>query len=198
MEEIWKDVEGYNGRYQISNLGRFKSFAQDTQNGKIKLGHKIPKGYLRILLYDGKGRKSWHLIHRLVANAFIPNPEKLEQVNHKDEIKTNNCVDNLEWCTNDYNIHYGTKIARTSEANMCCPTTSKRVFSVDEYGNKEYFDSIGEAERCTGLRHGNIVRTLKGRTKTCGNRHWFYDTSPTTTERESTAEAVMQQSELTQ
>lgn len=174
MEEVWKDVEGYNGRYQISNLGRFKSFAQDTKNGKMKEGHKIRKGYLRVLLYDGKGRKNWHQIHRLVASAFIPNPEGLEQVNHKDEVKSNNCVDNLEWCTNYYNCRYGTKIARLSEANRCCPTTSKKVYSVDENENKEYFDSIGEASRRTGLEHGNIVRTLKGKSKTCGNRQWFY------------------------
>ena len=126
MDEIWKDVKGYEGRYQISNLGRFKSFAQDTKNGKIKIGNLNFNGYLVMLLYDGMGNKKWYPVHRLVASAFIPNPEGFDQVNHKDEVKTNNRVENLEWCTNDYNIHYGTGLARAAEANRCCPTTSKK------------------------------------------------------------------------
>ena len=174
MDEIWKDVEGYEGRYQISNLGRVKSFAQDTKNGKIKIGNLNFDGYLCILLYDRMGNKKWYPVHRLVAGAFIPNPEGFKQVNHKDEIKTNNCVENLEWCTSYYNIHYGTRNARTAQANRCCPTTSKQVYSIDEYGNKEYFDSICEAERQTGNNHALIVRNLKGRSKTCGKRQWFY------------------------
>lgn len=174
MTEIWKDIEGYNGKYQISTLGRLRSYAQDTKNGKIKTGNKEKRGYLSYLLYDSDGSKSWHKIHRLVAEAFIDNPDNLPQVNHKDENKQNNCVDNLEWCTNDYNIHYGTAIERNALANMCCPTTSKKIYSVDEDGNREYFDSIGEAERKTGNNHSNIVRALKGKRPRCGNRKWFY------------------------
>lgn len=174
MQEIWKEVEGYNGKYLISNLGRLKSFAQDGINGKIKMGNLTHKGYLNVLLYDSDGNKKWFPVHRLVANAFIENPDKLPQVNHKDEIKTNNCVDNLEWCTNEYNSNYGTKNERIALANMCCPTTSKKVYSVDDNGNIEYFDSIGEAERQTGNSHCNIVRALKGRGNHCGNRQWFY------------------------
>lgn len=174
MYEIWKDVDGYDGKYLISNYGRLKSFAQDKTNGKIKLGNLTHKGYLAVLLYDADGNKRWYPVHRLVANAFIDNPDDLPQVNHKDEIKTNNHVDNLEWCTNEYNVNYGTKNERTALANRCCPTTSKKVYSVDEDGNIEYFNSIGEAERQTGCSHSNIVRALKGRRNHCGNRQWFY------------------------
>ena len=96
MEEVWKPIEGYGGRYEISNYGRVRSYAQDRKNGKIKEGHPVRKGYRHILLYDFEGHSKWYPIHRLVASAFLPNPESLEQVNHKDENKINNCVDNLE------------------------------------------------------------------------------------------------------
>ncbi len=174
MDEIWKEIEGYDGRYQISNMGRVRSFAQDPVNGKIKTGNKNFKGYLTIVLYDKNGNKTAYPVHRLVAMAFIENPLNLPQVNHKDEVKTNNRVENLEWCDNEYNSRYGTKIARVAEANRCCPTTSLKVYSVDENGVVEYFDSIGEAERRTGSSHCNIVRALKRRRWHCGGREWYY------------------------
>ena len=174
MDEIWKPVDGYGGRYEVSSFGRIRSFAQDRKKGKIKEGHPTHKGYRQILLYDGKGNKRWYPIHRLVAGAFIPNPDNLEQVNHMDEDKTNNHVENLEWCDNDYNCHYGTKIQRVAEALRCCETTSKKVYSVDEDGRMEFYDSINEAERQTGCSHCNIIRALKGRINHCGKRQWFY------------------------
>ena len=112
MEEIWKPINDYPG-YEISNLGRVKSYKMDKINGKIMNPYKTTKGYLQIdISLDGRARKNRrHLaIHRLVAIAFLPNPNNYPQVNHKDENKENNCVNNLEWCTNDYNCHYGTKI----------------------------------------------------------------------------------------
>ena len=174
LEEIWKPIEGYEGRYEISSLGRVRSFAQDRANGKVKAGHPVRKGYRHILLYDGEGKKRWYPIHRLVAAAFLQNPHGLEQVNHRDEDKKNNRVENLEWCDNSYNHNYGTRNKRVSEANKCCETTSLKVCSIDENGHIECYDSIGEAERQTGCSHSNIVRTLKGRTNHCGNRQWFY------------------------
>ena len=174
MEEIWKTVKGYEGRYEISNMGRVRSFAQDSKEGKIKIGNPNMRGYLCILLYDGNGNKKWYFVHRLVADAFIENPNEYPQINHKDENKTNNCVDNLEWCTNEYNIHYGTRLERVALSNRCCETTSSKIYSIDQDGNVEQYDSIGEAERQTGLCHSNIVRTLKGRSHTCGGRKWFY------------------------
>ena len=109
MQEIWKTIEECED-YQISNMGRIKSFKNDKVNGKIMKPYKTTNGYLQIdLSLDGRKRKNrLHLaIHRLVAKAFIPNPDNLPQVNHKDEDKTNNCVTNLEWCTNEYNSNYG-------------------------------------------------------------------------------------------
>lgn len=174
MEEVWRPIYGYEDKYYISNFGRIKSFAQDSENGKIKTGNLTFKGYLSITLYYKSGNHKTYPVHRLVAIAFIDNPDNLPQVNHKDENKTNNCVDNLEWCTNEYNAHYGTKIQRTVEANRCCETTSIKIYSVDANGNTEYYDSIGEAEHKTGCSHSNIVRTLKGRSNHCGGKQWFY------------------------
>ena len=102
-EEIWKDIPGYEGLYQVSNFGRVKSLRK-----AIIMSIRInKKGYSTIGLSKNGvfNRKS---IHRLVAEAFIPNPDNLPQVNHKDEVKTNNCVENLEWCDNYYNLMYGT------------------------------------------------------------------------------------------
>ena len=171
MIEEWKKIEGYED-YEVSNFGRIKSYKQD-KNGKITLGNKDKKGYLTKMLYNKDGCKTFK-VHRLVAQAFIPNPNNLPQINHKDENKTNNNVSNLEWCDNNYNSHYGTKIERAAVSNYCCETTSKKVYSVDNNGIIENFDSIGEAERITGLPHSNIIRALKGRRPTCGGRKWFY------------------------
>lgn len=174
MKEIWKEIEGYEGRYEISSFGRIRSYLQNKTSGRIRIGNLTKKGYLSVLLYDENGNSKWCPVHRLVASAFIGNPSNLPQVNHKDEDKTNNRVDNLEWCTNEYNVNYGTRNLRAAEQNKCCETTSRKVCSVDKDGNIAVYDSIGEAERQTGCSHSNIVRTLKGRTSHCGNMQWFY------------------------
>ena len=112
MEEIWKDIKGYEGLYQVSNLGRVKSFNyMNTGKEKIKTPTLQKKytmkqgGYLQTTLYKNNKSKTV-LVHRLVAEAFIPNPDNLPQVNHKDYNKTNNCVENLEWCSAKYNSNH--------------------------------------------------------------------------------------------
>lgn len=172
MEEIWKPI-GYEG-YEVSNLGRVKSYKYDKINGKIMKPYKNTKGYLQIdLQLDGRKRENRvHLsVHRLVAIAFIPNPDNLPQVNHKDEDKTNNCVDNLEWCTNDYNAHYGTHIERVAE-KIRMP-----IYSVDKQGNIEHFSGVREADRIvSGKEYGisaPISMCLNGKRKTAYGRQWF-------------------------
>lgn len=116
MIEKWKDVLGYEGLYQISSLGRVKRIAR-----KDFAGHSVPEIILKnMITKDGyptvdlvKNRKRKHAnIHRLVAMNFIDNPLNLRQVNHIDEDKSNNSVDNLEWCTPEYNVNYGTRTFR--------------------------------------------------------------------------------------
>ena len=116
--EIWRDIEGYEGLYQVSNLGRVRSLNYN-RTGKVqnmKLG-TYPNGYKMVDLKKNKKRKA-HLVHRLVAKAFIPNPnpDQLCEVNHKDEDKANNTVDNLEWCSHIYNQYYGTKRERQAKS----------------------------------------------------------------------------------
>lgn len=118
MEEIWKDITGYEGMYQVSNLGRVKSFRQGTKFGKPKEYILKPtpnaSGYPVVTLYTGYSRRKFQ-VHRLVAMMFLPNPNNYPCVNHKDESKDNCHVDNLEWCTYLYNNNYGTARARAVE-----------------------------------------------------------------------------------
>lgn len=111
MKEIWKDIPNYEGLYQVSNLGRVKSFRRSTkhywQDEYILKPAHANNGYCQVTLYDNTVRHKF-LVHRLVAEAFIPNPDNLPQVNHKDENPLNNAASNLEWCTAEYNNAYGT------------------------------------------------------------------------------------------
>ena len=173
MEEIWKPIEECKD-YHISNLGRIKSFKYDKVNGKIMKPSRSTKGYLQLdLRLDGrKSQNRVHLgVHRLVARAFIPNPDNLPQVNHKDENKENNCVDNLEWCTNEYNATYGTKSERVAQHHR------KPVCSVDDSGNIEEFGGLRLASRMmTGDPKGECNKISRA-IKTGGiayGRRWFY------------------------
>ena len=128
MTEIWKNIEGYEGKYQVSNLGRVKSII-----GQEKVLHpkKHRNGHLQIGLHKDKKRKTMY-IHRLVAQAFIPNPDNLPCVNHKDENPNNNNVDNLEWCTQKYNCNYCTRVDRIME------TKKQQYKKIYKYSFNEY------------------------------------------------------------
>lgn len=173
MVEIWKPIQ-YEG-YYISNFGRVKSYKVDKVNGKIMTPYKDTKGYLQIdISLDGRKRQNrvHLLVHRLVAEAFLPKPpDYYTQVNHKDENKLNNHVDNLEWCTPEYNCNYGNHKENVANA------IRKDIYSIDKDGNIEYFHGIREAGRI--LRHTEnayiqIMNVLKRRRLTAFGRQWFY------------------------
>lgn len=154
MEE-WRDIIGYEGIYQISNLGRVKSLNyNNTGKEGLRELDDDKYGYKVINLYkNGKGKR--YSVHRLVAIAFIPNPNNLPQVNHINEIKNDNRVENLEWCTNEYNHNYGTRNKRSGESKskkVKCITTGE-IFRSSTEGSKKYKISPSLIRRCCrGIR----------------------------------------------
>lgn len=115
MTEIWKDIPGYEGLYQVSNLGQVRSlnYNHTGHPGILSQGNN-GDGYKHVILYKNNSHKKGK-VHRLVALAFLENPNNLPFINHKDENKGNNRVDNLEWCSRKYNVNYGTAIQRKKE-----------------------------------------------------------------------------------
>lgn len=181
MLEIWRDIDGYNGKYQVSNLGNVKSiYTIYVINGihnkyyrDIILQPFAQKnGYLNVCLWKD-GKKKNRLIHQLVAQSFIPNPNNLPQVNHKDEDKTNNVVSNLEWCTAKENVNYGTCIQRMSESQINNSKRSKVVYqySMDNIFIKEW-PSAREIERQLGYIATDICACCRGIRKTAYGYIW--------------------------
>ena len=166
MEEIWKDIEGYEGCYKISTKGNIQSTPRKGTKGGLIKPTEDKDGYLCVGLNKNNERKTFK-VHRLVAMTFIQNKENLPEVNHKDENKSNNHVENLEWCNHDYNSNYGTRGERIGEA------LSVPVYSVDELGNVEYFNSKAEAQRITGIYASNILCAIRGEYSQAGNRKWY-------------------------
>lgn len=121
-KEIWKDIKGYEGLYQVSDKGRVWS----VRKQKIIKASENSCGYMKITLIAKNGKKKEERIHRLVAIAFIPNPNNYPQVNHKDEDKTNNCVENLEWCTARYNTLYSSYKGSGENNGMKNPEVRQR------------------------------------------------------------------------
>lgn len=156
--EQWKPVDGYEGLYEVSNLGRVKSLW--FCNEKILKSQKRKDGYLQVFLCRNGKIKNF-LVHRLVATAFIQNPEGFKQVNHRDEDKTNNIVSNLEFCDAKYNINFGSRTERTSKAVEASRFSDfseicLRFASTAEAGRNGY-DQGGVAACCRGCfnREGN-------------------------------------------
>lgn len=139
-EEIWKPVVGYEGLYEVSSYGRVRSLDRyDSKNrfwkGRILKLSDDGRGYLDVQLCSN-GKVKHHLVHRMVAQAFIPNPDNLPQVNHRDEDKTNNRVENLEMCDAKYNINYGTGLTRAINTKLRNGTYTG--LSEKEYKKKYY------------------------------------------------------------
>ena len=182
MLEIWENIRGYEGLYQVSNYGRIKSL---HKNGKIINGYIDGKGYMHVAL-SKNGKKKWFRIHRLVAQAFIPNHDNLPIINHKDENKLNNRVDNLEWCTTKYNNCYGTRVKRVSKAMKGRKFTEEHKaklkdnhsdFRRDKNPNHrkvrcittgEIFDCIIDAANKYNVFAANITKCCRGKSKHTG------------------------------
>ena len=169
MKEEFRDIKGYEGLYQVSNLGKVKSLTRENQfylndikvtrilNSHIMKFH-LNHGYLRVLL-SKNGKRKWFFVHRLVAEAFIPNPNNLEQVNHLDFNRKNNCVENLEWISLKENIQYSqaTKI-------KCLDLKTNEI---------TYFPSINEAARQMNIWNSAVYFSIYKYNVPYKNRYIF-------------------------
>lgn len=166
--EIWKDIEGYEGIFEISSFGRIKSKTRNGTVGGILKGTYNHLGYHRYLLSKDGVKKSL-FAHRIVASAFIPNPNKLPYINHKDENPSNNHVDNLEWCDPKYNTNYGNGIQRRSKSRY------KKIYQYDKDGKLvKVWNSGTEIAEKTGYSHGRISEAANGNRKTAYGYQWSY------------------------
>lgn len=151
MVEVWKEIKGYEGLYKISNLGNIKNRYNRYLKNRCDKG-----GYQKITLRKNSISKTYY-VHRLVAMAFIPNPEDKPQINHKNEIRDCNRADNLEWCTAKYNNNYGNRINNVSDA------LSIPIIGVSDSGESFYFRSGMAASIIVGALTGSITNVLKGK-----------------------------------
>lgn len=190
--EIWKDVIGYEDLYQVSNLGRVKSLDKTIKvcrskgkeyqlvvKGRILKSIPIKTGYSQVGLTDKNGKLKVCLLHRLVAQAFIPNPENKPQVNHKDGNGRNNYLSNLEWCTISENgLHayriLGHKVWHKGKTGKRTPTARKvRQLNLDGSLVKEW-DCASDAVRANGFDSGSITHCCRGESKTHKGFIWEY------------------------
>ena len=161
-KEIWRPVIGYEGLYEVSNYGRVKSLNYRGTGKEGLMNGKIDKnGYKMVILHKNGKRKSF-LVHRLVAIAFIPNPNNLPEVNHiidDFEHRSDNRVENLEWCTREYNLNYGSYNEKMSK------TKSKKVICIT---NGEIFGSAKKASEKYNINHSDICKCCRGKLKSAG------------------------------
>lgn len=164
--EIWKDIENYPD-YQVSNYGNVKSLKFGKER-ILKLGKNKDGYYVVYLCKNSKDKK--HRVHRLIAQAFLTNPNNLPCVNHKDENKENNCISNLEFCTQEYNANYGTRNERISKTN------SKPILQLSKSGNiiLRKWGSAVQASNQLNIDCGSIGKCCKGKLKVVGGYRWMY------------------------
>ena len=202
MQELFVDIEGYEGLYQISNLGNVKSFKSVSKNKILKPVYR--KGYATVTLRKNRMSKL-QSIHRLMATAFIPNPDNLSDVNHKDGNKLNNSLDNLEWCTHLENMKHAfktglvnrkplnneqkLKVSKGTREAMCRPEVKEKMqqLAKEKTGVKsarhkevinldtgEVFISVREASKFYKIHESNLASCCRGKQKLAGGYHWKY------------------------
>ena len=152
-KEIWRDIKGYEGKYQVSNFGRVWSII----NQKMLKQQMAGSNYLRVYLRTKNGKTKQEYVHRLVALAFVPNPDSKTQVNHLNEDRTDNRAENLEWVTQEENLNYGTRVQRSTDAKKY----EFNIYSKDgTYIG--YFKGSKEAAIALGVNKSTILRWASG------------------------------------
>ena len=179
MIEIWKTIDEYPD-YMVSNMGNVKSFKYT--NEQILKNCADKDGYLSVILCNENGKKGFR-VHRLVAQSFIPNPNNLPLINHKNQIVNDNRVENLEWCDVKYNNNYADrniKVGKASKKRMLGKfgKDSYKSLPVIQYTRTgeliRKWDCISEIEREIGIKHQDISKCCKGKQKTAGGFVWKY------------------------
>ena len=194
MTEIWKDIKGFEDRYQISNFGNVKSLRYGGRNEIRNLVPKVNnKGYEWVELF-ANGERRCLQVHRLVADAFLPNPNKYPIINHKDENPRNNRVENLEWCDQKYNVHYyfehhkerykklnfdkGPRNHRRRDGCFWINGPSKRkkkVIQIDKDGNTiKIWDNVSQIARERNMSQWSITQCCEGKRKTAYGCIWRF------------------------
>ena len=176
MMENWKDIAGYEGLYQVSNLGRVKSLSRlrktygkrTYQTKELLMDVQLSeKGYLRVCL-SKNGKQTSYFVHRLVAIAFLENKNHYPVINHINGNKLDNRVENLEFCTQSHNVKEAYRTGLEKKAGRKteqCTKTMERI---------KLWDSASEAQRCLGIKATNIVKCCRGKGKTAGGFIWRY------------------------
>lgn len=176
MNEQWKDIQGFEGLYQVSNTGQIMSLLRLCKRGEVYQGIRrrvlrqfvAPHGYLTAVL-SKQGVKKTYKVHRLVALHFVEGFTENRQVNHKDEDKLNNKASNLEWVTAKENMNYGTCIARK------VAKTSKPINQLSKSGEFIKIWEIGhDAERVMRFNNGNVNQVCQGKRKTAYGFRWEF------------------------
>lgn len=182
--EIWAPISGWEGLYEVSTCGRVRSLDRVTVSkagtsrlykGRVLRIARDKDGYAQVILCH-KERRVHGIIHRLMAQTFIPNPDGLPEINHKDEDKTNNEISNLEWCTDKYNVNYGTGLQRRIMAQRNHPNESKPVCQYGKDGIMiARYPSIREACRQTGVLSSTISHSCRTSQKYCRRFFWRFE-----------------------
>jgi hypothetical protein len=174
IEEIWKTIEDYPD-YMISNMGRVKSLKYGKERIIKQLKNK--DGYWRVILCK-EGKTKQYYIHRLVAMNFIPNPNNLPIINHKDENPSNNCVSNVEWCSYTYNINYGKRNEKVAKAHKGKPniSVSKPILQFSKSGNiiLGKFNSLSQVSKLLNINCSDICNCCNGKRKSAKGYKWMY------------------------
>ena len=193
MQECWRAVVGYEGYYEVSNLGNVKSIERLVRHSRSNIEFlrkgKLFKpsieraGYLKVQL-SVRGKSKYYFVHRLVAQAFLPNPDNLPEVNHKNEIKTDNNLDNLEWCSRLYNQNYGTKIERQKRTYRENNSIKNKQYAKPKGRSIYKYDLKGNliaiscdyllASSVEDIPYRQIMAVCNGVQKTCRGYIWKY------------------------
>jgi hypothetical protein len=186
--ETWKEIPGFDGRYEVSSHGRIRTYSNgrwgNKTHGRIMTLKRNPAGYSFVALHKpfGGGKCEYHMVHRLVAKMFIPNPENKETVNHIDGNKTNNNVENLEWATHSENSIHAVRTGLSTPSQRQNDVTIQRcsipVIMLDKNMNLlANYENAKQASIQTGTDHSSIIKCCRGKLRTANGFVWRYATS---------------------